>query len=80
MVEQQSTPTTAKTFDGNEPIYRAYLLDGSDNIIWAELIPAYDHKGAMSVIRGMMGSHAVELWDRAQLIIRLEASEELCAA
>ncbi|PIK72887.1 hypothetical protein [Methylobacterium frigidaeris] len=79
MVEQQNTSTFSRNFYRDEPAYRAYLVDGNGKIIWAELIPAHDDKDAMSLIRAMIENHAIELWDRARFITRLEVSKGLCA-
>ncbi|GJD48604.1 hypothetical protein OPKNFCMD_1327 [Methylobacterium crusticola] len=72
MADQRETSTFGRIFRHTEPTYRAYLLDESDKIVWAELIAARDDDDAVSFAHGMMENHAIELWDRARFITRLE--------
>lgn len=58
---------SSATFD-----YRAYLMDPDSHIVGVKEIDAQDDVEAMFKARSMNEDFAVELWDRARRVIRLQ--------
>jgi len=56
------------------------LLDDGNKIVWAELILAHDDEDVVTFAHRMMENHAIELWDRARFVTRLDVPKTRQAA
>jgi len=52
--------------------YRVYFLDGADHIIRSQDLECDDDAQAIERLRQLNHAHAVELWERARLVQRIE--------
>ena len=53
--------------------YRAYIFEPDNHIVRPpQLIEALDDEQAIEVARCMVDGHALEVWDKQRLVIRLE--------
>ncbi|WP_083786707.1 hypothetical protein [Methylobacterium nodulans] len=72
MSRDQSKRIISSSSHDDGPVYRAYLLGSDDRIIGVEDIVASDDIEALMRARSLADRNAVELWDRARRIIRVE--------
>ena len=56
----------------HKPLYRVFHLNPTGGIDWADIIEAIDDEDAIGHVRAMADTHAVELWDRARFVAKVE--------
>ncbi|GJD48576.1 hypothetical protein OPKNFCMD_1298 [Methylobacterium crusticola] len=56
------------------------MLDANERLVWSGLLPVHDDKAAVTFARTMLERHAIEVWDRARFVTRLETPERRRAA
>ena len=75
---ETSTDRTSAGRDGLT-LYRAYTIDEANHVARAEVIEAENELDAIELARKLVNGRAVELWDRARLVARLEAMASAAA-
>jgi hypothetical protein len=58
------------------PTYRTYLLDRGDHIVGVQLLTAPNDEIAITAARPFLDLHAIELWDRERMVVRLKRASE----
>ena len=55
--------------------YRLYFLDGSDRVVTGKIFDCRDDAEARTIAHQYVDGRALELWQDARLVARLEPSE-----
>jgi hypothetical protein len=63
-----------------EHCYRVFRLDAQGRVDGAEVIHAVDDEVAIQMVRGLVGSRSLELWDRGRFIERFDPCCPLSAS
>jgi hypothetical protein len=58
--------------DAEKPTYRAYVIGSDNHIRAAKEIEAENDEAAIETVRPMVDGHAIEIWERKRLVIRLD--------
>lgn len=68
---ETNQPQTARI---HRPLYRVFHLNHRGGIDRADIIEAIDDEDAIGRMHAMADDHAVELWDRARFVAKVEPS------